>query len=242
MFILGGVCGLLIGLINEYTPSMHILKQMLIGTVIITVLEFIIGYIVNIQLNLNVWDYSNLKFNIKLFTKRKKLMNKALIFLAILTAPYLYLIPTVLIFDTLKNKTSFTKQEVLTTYIARYNNKISFSKNDFDNAFRMINELITEDKELAASLTYTYEKRRIIINLNNNIVEEEKLEKIALMVMITNSKIEEIIYLIDINNEIRFKKNDFEKEFNFNFNDLSKTEQRDQLESIIFKIPDPIKD
>lgn len=65
MFFLGGLCGTLIGLINECTPKMNIVLQMLLGTIIITVLEFITGYIVNIKLGLNVWDYSNLKFNIK---------------------------------------------------------------------------------------------------------------------------------------------------------------------------------
>lgn len=64
MFILGGLCGLLIGLINEYTPKMNIILQMLLGTMIITILEFITGCIVNLWLRLNVWDYSNLKFNI----------------------------------------------------------------------------------------------------------------------------------------------------------------------------------
>ena len=64
MFFLGGLCGVLIGLINEYTPKMNIILQMLLGTVIITVLEFITGCIVNLWLGLNVWDYSNLKFNI----------------------------------------------------------------------------------------------------------------------------------------------------------------------------------
>lgn len=64
MFILGGLCGLLIGLINECTPKMNIILQMLLGTMIITILEFITGCIVNLWLGLNVWDYSNLKFNI----------------------------------------------------------------------------------------------------------------------------------------------------------------------------------
>ena len=65
MFVLGGVCGLGIGLINEYTPDMPIISQMFVGAFIITVLEFVVGYIVNIKLGLNVWDYSGLKFNIK---------------------------------------------------------------------------------------------------------------------------------------------------------------------------------
>lgn len=64
MFFLGGLCGLLIGLINEYTPKMNIILQMFMGTTIITILEFITGCIVNLWLGLNVWDYSNLRFNI----------------------------------------------------------------------------------------------------------------------------------------------------------------------------------
>lgn len=64
MFFLGGLCGLLIGLINEYTPKMNIILQMFMGTTIITALEFITGCVVNLWLGLNVWDYSNLRFNI----------------------------------------------------------------------------------------------------------------------------------------------------------------------------------
>lgn len=64
MFFLGGLCGLLIGLINEYTPKMNIVLQMLLGSCIITALEFITGCIINLWLGLGVWDYSNLRFNL----------------------------------------------------------------------------------------------------------------------------------------------------------------------------------
>lgn len=64
MFILGGLCYILIGCINEYFPwNMPIEIQAILGGVIITILEFITGYIVNIKLGLGVWDYSNLKYN-----------------------------------------------------------------------------------------------------------------------------------------------------------------------------------
>lgn len=63
MWFVGGLCGLLVGLINEYTPKMPIFLQMLLGAVIITVIEFISGYILNIKLGLNVWDYSHTPFN-----------------------------------------------------------------------------------------------------------------------------------------------------------------------------------
>ena len=64
MFFVGGLCGLLIGLINEITPKMPVLLQMLLGSVIVTFIEFVTGYILNIKLGLHIWDYSNLRFNI----------------------------------------------------------------------------------------------------------------------------------------------------------------------------------
>lgn len=65
MFLLGGLCFLLIGAINEYIPwEMSIIKQGIIGAVIVTVLEFIFGIILNIWLKLGIWDYSMLPLNI----------------------------------------------------------------------------------------------------------------------------------------------------------------------------------
>lgn len=65
MFFVGGLCGLLIGLINEYTPKMPVILQMIIGAIIVTLFELVTGYILNIKLGLNIWDYSNLMFNYK---------------------------------------------------------------------------------------------------------------------------------------------------------------------------------
>lgn len=64
MMILGGICGLLIGLINEITPTMKIWQQMLLGSIIVTILEFVGGCILNIWLNLGIWNYSSMPFNI----------------------------------------------------------------------------------------------------------------------------------------------------------------------------------
>lgn len=65
MFILGGICYILIGIINEYFPwEMYIETQTLIGTGIVLVLEFITGCIVNLWLGWNVWDYSDQCCNI----------------------------------------------------------------------------------------------------------------------------------------------------------------------------------
>ena len=64
MFIVGGLCGLLIGLINEKNKKMPLLKQCFISTIIVTVIEFISGCIINLYFNLNVWDYSTMPFNL----------------------------------------------------------------------------------------------------------------------------------------------------------------------------------
>lgn len=63
VILLGGLASVFIGLINEITPKMKMWQQMLLGTVIITILEFIFGYILNIKLGLGIWDYSNVMFN-----------------------------------------------------------------------------------------------------------------------------------------------------------------------------------
>lgn len=65
MFLVGGICFLFCGSINElFDWDMPIWKQMLICSAGITVIEFVSGVIINIIFKLNVWDYSNLPFNV----------------------------------------------------------------------------------------------------------------------------------------------------------------------------------
>ena len=65
MGILGGICFICLGLINEILSwETPLALQMLIGSIIITILEFITGCIVNLWLGWNVWDYSNLPLNL----------------------------------------------------------------------------------------------------------------------------------------------------------------------------------
>lgn len=65
MFIAGGICFVLIGLLNEvYSWQMSLISQMVISSLIITTVEFITGIIVNVWLKLNVWNYSPLPYNI----------------------------------------------------------------------------------------------------------------------------------------------------------------------------------
>ena len=65
MFILGGICFIGLGLINEVIPwEMPLWQQVLIGASIITGLEFVTGCIVNLWLGWAVWDYSGMPGNI----------------------------------------------------------------------------------------------------------------------------------------------------------------------------------
>jgi uncharacterized membrane protein len=65
MFVTGGICFVLLGLINEkYTRDIPLPIQMIIGTFMITLIEFIAGCILNLWLKLNVWSYSDMPFNI----------------------------------------------------------------------------------------------------------------------------------------------------------------------------------
>ena len=64
MFAAGGLCFILIGLINEiFSWDVAFVSQMVISSFIITAVEFIFGLIVNVWLGL-VWDYSDLPYNL----------------------------------------------------------------------------------------------------------------------------------------------------------------------------------
>ena len=65
MFIVGGLCFLLIGAINEVIPwEMPIWQQAIIGAAIVTAVEFVSGCIINLWLGWNVWDYSGVPGNV----------------------------------------------------------------------------------------------------------------------------------------------------------------------------------
>ena len=65
MAVVGGICFILCGLLNEvFTWESTIWFQMLICSLIITAVEFISGLILNIHYGLAIWDYSNIPFNI----------------------------------------------------------------------------------------------------------------------------------------------------------------------------------
>ena len=57
MFLLGGICFVALGLINEVLPwDMPLWQQILTGACIVTALEFLTGCIVNLWLGWGVWD------------------------------------------------------------------------------------------------------------------------------------------------------------------------------------------
>lgn len=66
MFLLGGACFVLIGLLNELLPwEMPLVLQGVIGSAaIVTPLEFATGCVVNLWLRWGVWDYSGLPCNL----------------------------------------------------------------------------------------------------------------------------------------------------------------------------------
>ena len=65
MFCVGGLCFWLIGLINEAIPwEMPLWKQCIIGATIVTDVEFLSGCVINLWLGWNIWDYSDMPFNL----------------------------------------------------------------------------------------------------------------------------------------------------------------------------------
>jgi len=65
MFVVGGVCFLIIGSINNYLSwSIGFVWQALIGAAAVTAVELVSGIILNIWLGLGIWDYSGLPFNL----------------------------------------------------------------------------------------------------------------------------------------------------------------------------------
>ena len=65
MFFLGGLCFLYAGFQNEHTEwDYPLCLQAIKVAVVITMLEFLCGLIVNVWLGWNVWDYSNQPFNV----------------------------------------------------------------------------------------------------------------------------------------------------------------------------------
>ena len=64
MAVVGGICFILCGLINEVLDYDYpLLLQGIIGSLFITGVELFSGIVLNIWLDLGIWDYSGLPFN-----------------------------------------------------------------------------------------------------------------------------------------------------------------------------------
>ena len=63
MLIAGGLCFVLIGNLNRKRKDLSLVSQMFLSTFIITGIELVTGLIVNVWLELEVWDYSDLPYN-----------------------------------------------------------------------------------------------------------------------------------------------------------------------------------
>ncbi len=64
MGLAGGICFLILYHIYKKYPSLSLFKKCLIGSAIITLVEFCFGCLLNLRLHLGIWDYSNMPFNI----------------------------------------------------------------------------------------------------------------------------------------------------------------------------------
>ena len=65
MAVLGGVLFVVIGLFNEVLPwEMSLTLQAVLGSLVVTGVELGAGIILNCWLGLDIWDYSNLPFNL----------------------------------------------------------------------------------------------------------------------------------------------------------------------------------
>ena len=67
MGIVGGLCFVLIGLINErHTKEKYLAieSQAVLGAAVVTLVELLSGIVINRILGWNVWDYSNIPHNV----------------------------------------------------------------------------------------------------------------------------------------------------------------------------------
>ncbi len=65
MFLVGGICFLILGGINEwFCWDMSLAAQAIIGAVAVTLVELAAGSVLNLWLGLGIWDYSDMPFNL----------------------------------------------------------------------------------------------------------------------------------------------------------------------------------
>jgi len=65
MFVAGGLAFVALGMINyRYEYDMSLIAQTVVGGLIITAIEFVFGVVFNVWLKLDIWDYSDMPYNL----------------------------------------------------------------------------------------------------------------------------------------------------------------------------------
>lgn len=64
MFLVGGLCFMLIGSLDEVPDPPPLLWQAAMSSILVTTIEFTSGVFLNIIFDLGVWDYSKMPYNV----------------------------------------------------------------------------------------------------------------------------------------------------------------------------------
>ena len=64
VLILGGLCFLTMYKLFGYMSNYSLMEKCVLGAIVITALEFVVGCIVNLIFHMNVWNYSRMPLNL----------------------------------------------------------------------------------------------------------------------------------------------------------------------------------
>ena len=64
MVLLGGLCFLTLYKLFGYMSNYSLMEKCVLGAIVITALEFVVGCIVNLIFHMNVWNYSRMPLNL----------------------------------------------------------------------------------------------------------------------------------------------------------------------------------
>lgn len=64
MFVVGGLCFSALNALHRAEPALPVAVQMAVGAVLITVVEFFSGLLLNRMMMLHIWDYSAAPYNL----------------------------------------------------------------------------------------------------------------------------------------------------------------------------------
>lgn len=65
MFLVGGLCFHLIGLIQSIGREWRLITKCVLCALVITLVEYVSGCLINLYLQLNVWDYSHFRLHLQ---------------------------------------------------------------------------------------------------------------------------------------------------------------------------------